>query len=484
MTGTAARASSGSVAPTVGRNRLARMLDGWAQGDGALHTLLTDHLRHLVRSGALPAGTKLPSERIVADALNVSRNTVGAAFDRLRGEGVLASRRGDGTYVTFAGRHTLARGDDRLRSFRSTPGQEASAPVAPDAVIDLRSAAPPGLAMVSAEVDRLRDARLHELIGTHGYFPGGIPELRMAVADYYSELGLPTTPEQILITSGAQQALRLAATTLLEPGATVLIEEPSFRGAIEVLRSVGAHLVGVPSGPAGIDIAALRRAVDRHRPALVLIQSTVHNPTGSVLEHTARPALSELGVPVLDDTSPADTLIDGTMPLPIAAFGGPIITIGSASKAFWGGLRVGWLRAEQSTIDPLEAVKGGEDLGTSVLAQVLTARLLKRIEDARVERAAALGVARDLALDVIADLLPEWQPHVPVGGASLWVRLPVARATAFAQRAERAGVALLPGPTFSCGDGLDDHLRVGYAAPLADVVAGLQRLAGAWRDFD
>jgi DNA-binding transcriptional MocR family regulator len=465
------------VAPTVGRNRLARMLDGWAHGDGTLHAQLTDQLRQLVRSGALPAGTKLPSERIVADALNVSRNTVGAAFDRLRSEGVLASRRGDGTYVSFAGQHTLARGDDRLRSFMS-------APATGQGPVDLRSAALPGLEMVATELDGLGDAGVRGLVGTHGYFPGGIPELRDAVARYYTDLGLPTSADQILITSGAQQALRLAATTLLEPGATVLIEEPSFRGAIEVLRAVGAQLVPVRTGPDGVDIVDLRRCVKLHRPALVLIQSTVHNPTGSVLDPSARPAVGELGVPVLDDTSPADTLVDGPMPAPIAAFGGPIITIGSASKSFWGGLRVGWLRAEPNTIDSLEAVKGGEDLGTSVLAQVLTARLLERIDVARAERAATLGATRDVALHLLEELLPEWQPCVPAGGASMWVRLPAPRATAFVQRAERAGVVLLPGPTFSCADGLDDHLRVGFAAPVDDVAVGLHRLAEAWRDFD
>src|SRR5262249_48284036 len=146
----------------------------------------------------------------------------GAAFDDLRGEGVFSSRRGDGTYVSFAGRHTLARGDDRLRSFMPAPSLSSER-------IDLRSAALPGLDLVGEEVSRLDRVDVQDVIGTHGYFPAGLPALRQVVAGYYTDLGLPSTPEQILITSGAQQALRLAATTLLEPGATVLIEEPSFR---------------------------------------------------------------------------------------------------------------------------------------------------------------------------------------------------------------------------------------------------------------
>ena len=336
---------------------------------------------------------------------------------------------------------------------------------------------------MTGEVDRLSGLDLRELVGTHGYLPAGLPQLRHAVAGYYTDLGLPTTDEQIMITSGAQQALRLVATALLEPGSVVLIEEPSFRGAIEVLRSAGAQLIPVPSGPQGVDVAALRAAVRAHRPAMVLVQSTVHNPAGSVLDVSGRRALGELGVPVLDDATLCDTLIDGPARRPTAAYGGPVITIGSASKSFWGGLRVGWLRADPPTVASLTSVKGGEDLGTSVLAQLVTARLLPQIELARDRRREALRTARGAVADTIGRLLPEWRFHLPAGGASLWVQLPMPCATSFAQAAERAGVALLPGPTFSCADALDDFLRISYAPPLPDVLRGLRRAADAWRAF-
>src|SRR6201994_4374403 len=479
-----ARANSRPVAAVIGRHQLARLLEGWVAGDGALHTRLTGRLRSLVWSGQLPAGTRLPSERILADTLNVSRNTVGAAFDELRADGVFSSRRGDGTYVSLAGRHTLSRGDDRLRSFLPPPA--LTGPDAPEPRIDLRSAALPGLDLVTAEIDRLHGDDLKDLVATHGYLPAGLPALRQAVAGYYADLGLPTTQDQIVITSGAQQALRLVPPALLEPGAPVLIEEPSFRGAIEVLRAAGARLIPVPSGPAGIDVAALRAGGRAHRPALVLIQSTVHNPTGSVLGASGRQALSDLGVPVLDDATLYDTLIDppaGPPVKPTAAYGGPVITIGSASKSFWGGLRVGWLRADPATVAALTSVKGGEDLGTSVLAQQVPARLLPSVELARERRRAVLGPARDQVLATMAELLPDWHLQRPAGGASLWARLPPPRAAPVAQAADRAGVALLPGPTFSCADGLDDHLRISFAPPLPEVLCGLARIAAAWHAF-
>lgn len=459
-------------------HRLVRLLDDWGHGDGPLHAQLADRLRRLIVVGKLTAGARLPSERALAVALGVSRNTVGAAFDELRGDRLLISRRGDGTYVRSARRQLAARGDDRLESFLPDGRGEGLDR------IDLRSAALPGLPMVVDEIDRSLTDDLRPLVASHGYLPSGLPVLRERVAEYYRDLGLPTTPEQIVITSGAQQAMRMVAASMLEPGSVVLVEEPSFRGAIEVLRSAGARLVPIRRGSAGIEVSALAQAAARFRPALLMLQSTVHNPTGGVMDVDRRRRLAiaadELHLPVLDDTTLADAVIDGPPPLPMAAWGREVITVGSVSKSFWGGLRVGWLRADAARAASLASIKAGEDLGTSLLAQATTAQLLPLIDQARSQRRAALAEARAIALDRIAELLPDWRPVVPTGGASLWIRLPITAATELVQRAERLGVQVLPGPTFSSIDGLDDHLRVSIAAPIEEITTGLCRLAEAW----
>ncbi|NQX25833.1 PLP-dependent aminotransferase family protein [Microbacteriaceae bacterium VKM Ac-2854] len=464
----------------VGANRLLRLLGDWQRGEKSLHDELAAQLRTLIRSGALPSGSRLPSERALGAALSVSRNTVTKALDELRAEGLLASRQGDGTYVTAPRTSNPSRGGDRLRSFvTEQPASER---------IDLRSAALPGLPMVADEFDSIDSSRTRELVAGHGYIPAGLAELRIAVAGYYSDLGLPTTPEHILITSGAQQALRLAAAVFISPGATVLVEEPTFRGAIESLKALGARLVGVPSGADGIDVDALARQVAALKPALIVIQSTVQNPTGSVLDHFRRSRVASIAtrhnVPVIDDATLADTIIDGERrPIPLAAGGDIIMTVGSVSKSFWGGLRVGWLRAHPDIVAELAAVKGGEDLGTSVLAQIVAARLLGRIERARDERLTMLTEHRRLALEAVAELLPSWSPQVPLGGGSLWLRLPEECATALAQRAEREGVRLLPGPTFSVDDRLNDFVRLSYANDPAVTRAGVEKLALTWNTF-
>ncbi|GAA2089927.1 PLP-dependent aminotransferase family protein [Pseudolysinimonas kribbensis] len=477
------RASANSFRlAAIGASRLVRLLGDWARGDGPLHEQLADQMRHLIRTGAMTSGTRLPSERSLGLALNLSRNTVTKSLDLLRGEGLLSSRQGDGTYVTVSRRHSgPVRGDDRLRSF------VAEDPVQLDR-IDLRSAAMPGLAMVADEVNLLDGSRMRELVASHGYIPSGLPELREAIAAYYRGLGLPTGPEHILVCSGAQQALRLVASSFITPGATVLIEEPSFRGAIESLQALGARLVGVSSGGDGIDVDELAAAVAARKPALIVLQSTVHNPTGSVLDRFHRSRITAIaersGVPVIDDATLSDTIIDGERrPIPLAAGSDLVLTVGSMSKSFWGGLRLGWVRAQPETIDELIAVKGGEDLGTSVLAQLLAAQLLPQIERARDERFRTLTEGRRLALEQLAEQLPDWTPQVPAGGGSLWIRLPGPGATAFAQRAERVGVQILPGPTFSAEDRLDDHVRLSYAADQGAVARGIDLLAQVWSEF-
>jgi DNA-binding transcriptional MocR family regulator len=455
---------------------LARLLGTWNTGRGGLADKLAGGLKNLIRTGRLPAGSRLPSERQFASVLGLARTTVGAAFSALRDDGTLSSRTGVGTFVSSSGMTALARGDARLQSFleHRLHGR-----------LDLRSAAVHALPMVPEELGKLSPEDFLPLADTHGYLPEGLPILRQAIAAYYCDDGLPTDPEEVLVTAGAQQAVHIMANNSLEAGDTVLIEEPTYRGGIESLRAAGARLIAVPSGDDGIDLDQFRDAILRHRPKIALILSTVHNPTGASLTNDKRALIGSLaeenGVTLIDDASTTDTLKHRDRPFPLAYYSARTITIGSASKLFWGGLRIGWIRADRHLLASLVATKGAEDLGTSIPSQVATSRLLKRTAEAREHRRRLLEQAREEALSELATLLPEWHVHPTQGGASLWIRLPAGfSATAFAEQAKNAGVDILAGPTFSTNNGCDDHLRIAFSAPRDVVLDGLTRLAGVW----
>lgn len=454
-----------------------RMLGNWSDTPtDAMFRRLAEKLRVEIQSGQLPAGAKLPSERALASSLGLSRSTVVAALDQLRSEGLIVSKQGSGTRVTRAGVRGQVRGEHRLGSF-----VEASAELGH---VDLRSAALPGLPLVADTVESLDSAQLRTLLTGHGYLPEGLPDLRNKIAGYYSAMNLPTIADQVLVTSGAQQGLRVLLRALLETGTPVLIEEPSFRGAIETLRSEGARLSPVATDNEGIEPAAFERAIRASRAKIAFLQATASNPQGSCMSEGRRREVALIadrhGVTIIEDAAVVDAHIDGTPPPPIAKYSEDSIVLGSASKSFWGGLRVGWIRTSPQLATQLASVKGSEDLGTSLIGQLATAALLPRIDEARRLRQAHLRASRNALTSALETYLPDWNYALPTGGASLWARLPQGSATALAQRAVRQGVSVLPGPTFSSIDHLDDYIRISFADEPTIIVEGVARLSAAW----
>lgn len=466
---------------------LARLLGSWTSGSGPLHRQLSSALRELIALGELPPSTRLPSERSLADTLAISRTTVVAAYQALRHAGLIASRQGSGTFVRPpdagalpvhgpAGVGVLA-GETRMSAF--LPGSTSR-------IVDLTSAAVPGIPLVAEVAGSFRQEDYAGVTEGHGYAPKGFPELRAAVAAWYVDAGVPTTAGQVLITSGAQQALELVAAACLDPGDTVLLEDPSYRGALQAFRTVGARLRTVPTGPAGADLDAVDAALAAQAPRFVYVLPTAHNPTGTVMPRGARGRLVEQTtsrqVLLVDDGSTVGTVFRGPTPPPLAALApdGPIVTIGSMSKVFWGGLRVGWIRAQPPLIARLARVKGVSDLGTSLLSQMVSLRLLTRHAEAVELRQQQLRAGYELLAGLLAEALPSWSWQEPAGGASLWVRLPQPVATGFAQLALRHGVAIVPGPVFSGAEHCEEHLRLPYAVPPGLMQAGVRRLAGAW----
>ncbi|MEV0339379.1 PLP-dependent aminotransferase family protein [Nocardia sp. NPDC050713] len=450
---------------------LADRLGRWSADRGPLYLLLAGRLRTLIDDGELRSGMRLPPDRRLAKALAVGRSTVVAAYDLLSMEGRVVRRQGSGTEV--AGPAALpARETTHSPAFLQLLEPEAD-------VIALACAAPATPPPEVAEAYQRILPELAAVDGDIGYRPIGHPLLRTMIADRYLARGVPTDPEQILVTGGGQQALSLLAHALLRPGDRVLVEAPTYPGALEAFRAVAA----VPrTGPVGL--GAVTTA------ALAYVVATYQNPTGAVLPALARRTLVEsartAGVPLIDDEVLTELGFPGTdpPPPPLAAHDESVISIGSLSKIVWGGLRVGWVRAPSPVIARLARLRAVHDLGGNIPAQLAAAWLLRDLDALRERITQQRKESHDILVTELTERLPEWEVPTVSGGQTLWIRLPRGDGTSFAQRALRHGVAILPGAGLDASGGSIDHFRISFVADPDNLREAARRLAEAWRTYE
>ena len=437
---------------------------------------LADALVLLIGDGRVPVDTRLPSERELTVTLDVSRTTVTRAYAALRDAGYAEARQGSGTFTRVPGGR--ARAHDRALLPR--PGDHDA--------IDLNCAAPsapPELAAAYAEAAVLLPAYL----GGHGYFPAGLPELQAAIALTYEARGLPTDPAQIMVTPGALAAAAIVARALTGPGDRVLVESPVYPNATEALRTSGARLAASPVDPDGWDLDAVRAALRQSSPRLAYLIPDFQNPTGLLMSDGERETYAAhlraaRTVAVVDEAHQALALEGQRMPTPFAAHSPGAVTIGSASKAFWGGLRLGWVRAPHDLVDRLTRARVSLDLGAPVMEQLVLLRLLDDEAAVLAGHRARLREQRDALVGALRERLPSWRFSVPTGGLALWCQLPQALGTSVAAAAERHGVIVAPGPMFAAEGGLDRFVRIPWTKRPEELVLAAERVARAWEEVE
>ncbi|UFU06577.1 PLP-dependent aminotransferase family protein [Ruania halotolerans] len=438
---------------------------------------LADRLRLLIGDGRIGYDVRLPGERELTTALGVSRTTVARAYAQLRDNQFAAARQGSGTYTRLPGGRAVAR--DRA----IMPG------MADADVIDLTcaaSGAPPELASVFAEAA----AELPAYLGSTGYYPHGLPLLQEEIAQHYRDRGLPTAPDQIMVTAGALAAVAITATALGGRGRRTLVETPTYPNAVRALRHAGGRLITTPVDPGGWILEDVGEVLRRTRPTLAYLVPDFQNPTGLLMSESEREVyaahLRRAGTVAIVDEAHAGLALDPlTMPAPFAAFAPTAITVGSASKSHWGGLRVGWIRTPDSryggkkVLEQLTDARVGLDLGTAAMEQLVMTKLFGRPEiiEGHLTR---VREQRDALAAEIGARLPSWRFRLPNGGLSLWCELPEALSTAVCAEAERHGVYLVPGPVFAAEGGLDRFLRIPWTRPAAELVDAVERLVLAW----
>ncbi|MEV5810003.1 PLP-dependent aminotransferase family protein [Streptomyces parvulus] len=443
----------------IGSHAVARMLGVWREGPGPSHQRLSDRLRLLILDGRLPLGGTLPSERDLAEALGTSRTTVGSAFRTLV----------DGGYVSTRARTraTVRLPDDPV------PERPSGAD---EGTIDLSFAAPAAPVRILHAAFAAAVEQLPRHFERHGYDRYGTVELREAVARSYERRGLPTRPDHILVTNGAQHALALLARVLLAPRGRVVLDHPTYPHALTIFTEARARIVPVALTPTGWDAEQLE-AAGRQADFAYLIPD-FHNPTGMCMPSSLREQL-RLDCPTVIDETMTDLALDVPHPEPFALHSPAAVSIGSVSKSIWGGLRVGWIRARPSLLERVEKARLTTDLGTPVVEQLATAYLLEGNQSRRPEMLRQLRSQRDALSRALSEHLPQVHAPRPAGGVTMWAAFPDPVSSRLAAVAPDHGVTLAAGPRFGVGGAFERHVRLPFTLPAPQLIEAVRRIAQA-----
>ena len=457
----------------IGPASLTRLLGAWrGERVGPAYRQLADSLRLLILDGRLPLDVVLPGERELAAALEVSRTTVTVALACLRDDGFLERRQGAGART----RLPAGPGQRGMASLAGSPEVEG--------LLDMASAAPPASEMVHGAYAAALDA-LPAHLPNHGYSPLGLSELRQVIAERYCRRGLPTSPEQVMVTSGAQHALALMLRLLAGPGDRVVIDHPTYPHAIDAIQRASCRPIPVGLPDQGWDVEGIAAAFRQSGPRLAYFIADFQNPTGRWMTTKTRAEIAAAAERARTTVIFDETLIDLALDGPVDPYGFAepdegLVRLGSTGKSFWGGLRLGWIRADVQTIQALASRRASLDLGTPLLEQLAAAHLLSNEDETLDRRRALLRERRGTMLKLVAERLPDWRVASPPGGLSLWAELPAPVSTALAATSERFGVRLAAGPRFGVDGAFERFVRLPFTLSPDELAQAVDRLATAY----
>jgi GntR family transcriptional regulator/MocR family aminotransferase len=472
-----------------------------------LYRQIERFLRQGILSGSLEPGTRLPSIRRLARDLGVNRITVENAYAELEADGLVAARVGSGTYVLPPyPLPPLPRGDPgapwplwqrevqaRTKASRASMSHEMFPGLWHPKAIAL-SGGVSDSRLIPADEFRKTIQAVMRRDGTAALEYGerrGYSPLRNTIAHVLASQGLQASPDAILITAGSQQALALVSQLLLRPGDGVLVERPTYAGALGLFRALGLKVVGIPTDERGMQVELLERLLQQHHPKLIYSIPNFHNPTGTCLgSHRRRQLLAladRYNVPILEDDFVGDLRYEGRVQPALKALdpGGRVIYVSTFSKMLMPGLRVGFLVAEGPVYDCLVTYKCANDLATSNLIQrALEAYVTVGRYQAHLRRTCQIyRRRRDAMLQAIQRHLPSGV-HVdpPQGGLFVWLRLPEPLSSAeLLPLAAEEGVTFAPGGIFFLdGSEGEPYLRLNFACQRPEeITEGIRRLGKA-----
>jgi GntR family transcriptional regulator/MocR family aminotransferase len=472
-----------------------------------IYRQLIRYIRSQVESGSLPAGTRLPASRDLARQLAVSRISVVNAYAELRAEGFLSAHAGRGTFV--AGERDAGNGSS-VPSVSTNHNHSSETNLPPDRSLRemLRLARKPGVLNLSHgspppeffPMAHLRDA-INTVLDRDGAralsyeVPEGFGPLRASVRDYVSALGIHCNPDHVLITGGAQQALDLVVQALLSESDTLITENPTYLGMLDIARTRRVQIHGIPLEEDGMRLDMLENYILDNRPRLIYVMPSFHNPAGVVMPlHRRRQLINlanEYNIPILEDGIYHEFRYEGESLPPLKALDdtGIVIHASGFTKSLLPGMRIGYIITDGPHYERLVRVKQAADISTSSLNQRAIHIMLERgVLSQQLERNnRELRRRRDAALVAAEQHLPpgsRW--NTPQGGLYMWVELPRSGPTASELyiMAIQMGVAYAIGNVFYTNGAGSYHMRLNYGAQkISDIEEGFKRIGRAWREL-
>ncbi len=473
-----------------------------------LYRQICQRLREAILSGELAEGVRLPTERALANELGVNRTTVMNAYNQLASEGLVEGHVGRGTLVRRnnlgydgenfdnaaswlfglpAGERELLGPDAHLLSELAAMGERRD-------IISLAAGTPardllPAEMLSTIFAEGLLNARQSAL----GYCPvEGLLSLRRGIATRMRKRGVAVDAQHILILSGSTQGIGLAGRLLLSPGDEVVVEVPTYLGAIQVFRALGARVIGVPTDNDGMRVDLLETVLVRHRPRLIYTQPTFQNPAGIVMSHERRRRLLLLAkryqTPILEDDPYGEMYFEGKEPQPLMAMdhSGQVLYLSTYSKTLAPGLRVAWIAAPEPMIERLSLHKQIFDLNTNAIGQWAVSEVLQRglLDDHLTKLRRRYRHKRDLMLQAMSTHWPkEVRVSHPQGGFHIWCRLlGDMRARSLLREAAHEQVAFVIGEPFHVDGGGQQQFRLSFAYPEEQhIEEGVRRVGNAMR---
>jgi 2-aminoadipate transaminase len=464
---------------------------------------LVDRISAAIESGDLEPGAKLPPTRELADRAEVNHLTAARVYRKLSELGYVSASVGRGTFVrALTPASSSSHGDD-WQAYALPPDELTySEQVLADTftlagredVISLATGWPAPSTYPTDEVARITAEVFEEEGGNAlSYLPaGGLFELREQIAARGQRFGYAADADEVLITSGAQQAIALSAQAILEPGDVAVVESPTFMGMMTAMRGTRARMIGVPVDQDGFDVDALERLLARHEVKLVGLQTACQNPTGRNLSEERRVRLAELAVErnffILEDRVYADMNYEGRFVRSLRELApAHVLYVNSFSKVVGGGLRAGWIAARGPVRERLATLKLDADFHTATLIQHIVARwLASGAYERHIKQTMPFyRERRDVLLASLErHLAGEYHVDPPAGGHHLWVTLarPLDERALYADAA-RHGVTFTPGGAVTAERRSQTSFRLSFSLLEPEQLdEGVRRLARAIRE--